>query len=826
MKRFMISSLIRLVVRHPVALAIVFALCAAFSAWRMSLLQINYNQIELIPQSLPSVVATKNLINKVGGVGFLQLALKGDNLEQLKGVVEDLNDELSKLPEIRKITYKQDISFVRDRIALYIKTADLQEGYDRIRKKIRSVIRKQSPLGLELREIEDKPLDLSDLVDKYVSVNKKAITDPFYIDHEKKMILMLIKPRGDATDLAFTRNLLVKIENIIKNYSEHNSRNAKLAEYYQGMAPGASITYGYTGTYKTNLDDSDNMRAALVPTSAVAFAGIFLYLLIYLRRISQIAVIMTMLTIGVVMTYAFCELSVGSLNTITAILGGILMGVGIDYGIQFISRFREEYTFNRDLLKAIEAVIEHTGAASVTSALTTAAGLYILGFSKFKGFSDFGMVMGTGVILTAIAMYIGVPLVYILFDRFWPSFKNNLIQHNVTATREEIAKRHFPYAKGIVIGSTILTMVLAFFATRVKFDYDSRSFVSADRPSIVLQDEIRQRFDISADPVGFYTATLEDTRALYDALVTKSKIQGSLIDQIASVYTLVPEPEQQLANRTILDKLKEQLSQIPEDLLLEGLSAAQKDKFHQYKYLIDAKPFTLSDLPSEIITQFQPIPESNSNGYLTYVYPTVALWDSKALLSFANEIGSVTTPSQTYQAAGSAVLYADLARIVLHDGKFLSLCVAILVFAIVYINYRSLAATVFCMLPLMAGMLWMLGLMALADWRLNFMNIVVFPVVFGYGISGGTYLYYRFLESRSAYFALRQTGAAVAASSTTTFIGWASLFASSHRGLISMGILACFGIASALLVSMTLLPALIEIFSKHLLKQKTPASGI
>ena len=62
------------------------------------------------------------------------------------------------------------------------------------------------------------------------------------------------------------------------------------------------------------------------------------------------------------------------------------------------------------------------------------------------------------------------------------------------------------------------------------------------------------------------------------------------------------------------------------------------------------------------------------------------------------------------------------------------------------------------MLPLLAGLAWMLGLMALSSWHINFMNIVVFPLVFGYGISAGVHLYHRYIESNSVMVAVKHTG--------------------------------------------------------------------
>ena len=50
---------------------------------------------------------------------------------------------------------------------------------------------------------------------------------------------------------------------------------------------------------------------------------------------------------------------------------------------------------------------------------------------------------------------------------------------------------------------------------------------------------------------------------------------------------------------------------------------------------------------------------------------------------------------------------------------------------------------------------------------------------------------HRFLEGTSPVVALRSVGAAVASSTLTAIAGFASLFAASHNGLKSMGLVAC-----------------------------------
>src|SRR4029077_12437817 len=128
-------------------------------------------------------------------------------------------------------------------------------------------------------------------------------------------------------------------------------------------------------------------------------------------------------------------------------------------------------------------------------------------------------------------------------------------------------------------------------------------------------------------------------------------------------------------------------------------------------------------------------------------------------------------------------------------------------------------------IPLGIGLWMMLGLMALTPdaffGRLNFMNLVILPILLGFGVSHGLYLLHRFLEGTSPVVALRSVGAAVASSTLTAIAGFRSLFFAQHAGLKSIGYVACLGLATTLIVSFTVLATVLQLIHnqrpKHLL---------
>ncbi len=218
--------------KHPGLIALVIVILVGLSFWQMSKLTINYNQLELIPQDLPSVLATKRMFKLAGGYGNLFIALRGKDVSQMKQVADDLTAGIRRIPEVRSATCRQDVSFLRDHLAYYIDIDDLNEAYGLMRKKIRALTREK--LGMKSDDTEtDK--ELNKLVDKYRNVNSKFVDDEYNIDPDREMILIVIQANGIPNNLDFSKKLLSDVSSVIEGYNRSNPRGVRLKENDGGV---------------------------------------------------------------------------------------------------------------------------------------------------------------------------------------------------------------------------------------------------------------------------------------------------------------------------------------------------------------------------------------------------------------------------------------------------------------------------------------------------------------------------------------------------------------------------------------------------------------
>lgn len=812
--------------RAPGWVALIVVVLTVASAFAASQLRINTNQLDLISQDLRQVKDVKRVVDMIGGSGHLILALRGGNPELLQKVADDLAAKFTADKEhVRAVTYKVDVEFLRKNGALFMETPDLEEVRRRVMLKMRDAIRRANPFFMEIEETKPVELKLDDIIDKYTRIGKRSIRTDYYLSDDKQMLLILVKPMWDSNLLEQTGELVASMRQTLTDYSKSNSHKVTLVEDYDKSVPSdvQQMEYGFTGTYQTNYDDSYQIQGSLVPVTGWALLGVTLVLLVFFRRaIAAVVLVLSALLIGIVLTMGFAKVAIGELNMITSILAGVLMGLGIDFGIHQLYRLGEELARGRPLPEALTRTVASAGVASLVSAGGTAIAFASLLPSEFAGFSQFGLLAAAGVILTGTAIWTWVPAVLLLLEERRPGIAARMLKGLAPKVREGKA-RHLRRPGLVLAVMLVLFGAISAFAPQVMFEYNTRALMVENQPSVRLQDELNERYQISADPVGVYTKTREQARELYEMFHPLDKTKYSTVDQFVSVFAFVPPADRQQRNAAVLKSWREELAELDR----KSLPPDMDEKWDEAMSYLTVEPYAVDKVPPALVSLFQHLPTAKpeNHGWLTFIYPTVDLWDGKQMLQFADQIEEIKTPSgETWHSAGMPILFAKLARIVMHDAKMAVLWSAVGLIFLLLFDLRSPTRSAVALAPLAVGVSVMLGLMALLGVQLNFMNIVVLPVVLGYGLSHGVYLMHRFDEGTPPMEALRSVGAAVAASTLTTLAGWGALLAASHRGMQSMGSLACLGMVAPLLVTFTLMPALLELLSQRKRVGKTDAA--
>ena len=174
--------------------------------------------------------------------------------------------------------------------------------------------------------------------------------------------------------------------------------------------------YGITGSpfvRDVELSSSRNSLYRAIPIAAVAS---FLVLLIAFKSFRYAFV--TILPIGLVVSWLYGIMYIGgySLNLVTATIGAISIGVGIDFSIHITQRFREEIRKN-NTETALSKTLNGTGIALLGSAISSIAGFIIMGFAPMPMFASFGKLTAIMIFLALISSVFVLPSLLVMVSK-------------------------------------------------------------------------------------------------------------------------------------------------------------------------------------------------------------------------------------------------------------------------------------------------------------------------------------------------------------------------------------------------------------------------
>jgi len=156
-----------------------------------------------------------------------------------------------------------------------------------------------------------------------------------------------------------------------------------------------------------------------------ASIGIFSFILMSLlffkwgEQALSLAVITTFpILIVVVWLYGAIAAFGYGLNMVTVAIAAISLGVGIDYVIHVVERFREERARGIEVLPALSMVGAASGVALVGSALSDITGFMIISRSSMGFFSSFGLFSALMIALSLIASLILTPAALRIISTF------------------------------------------------------------------------------------------------------------------------------------------------------------------------------------------------------------------------------------------------------------------------------------------------------------------------------------------------------------------------------------------------------------------------
>ncbi len=178
----------------------------------------------------------------------------------------------------------------------------------------------------------------------------------------------------------------------------------------------------------------DRQTESIATTIVVALVvlAFFFWLTVRQPALALVAVGPTALVlISVLGTMALLDIPY---TIITSIITALSIGIGVDYTIHMIHRYREEFTRTRNPEMAAVQTLATTGSALLGSALTTALGIGVLAASPLAASQQFGITAAITIAYSLIVSVLVVPPAMTV----WGAYQNMRLRSMIQRQWDEL----------------------------------------------------------------------------------------------------------------------------------------------------------------------------------------------------------------------------------------------------------------------------------------------------------------------------------------------------------------------------------------------------
>jgi uncharacterized protein len=646
-----------------------------------------------------------------------------------------------------------------------------------------------------------------------------------------------------------------------------------------------SVNAGVTGAPALFNDELGAATRDGEIASVLSFVLTLGLLLLAFRHLLYSCAMLAVLTLSLGWSLGVTTLLVGHLTILSMMFVSVVVGLGTDYGIFFLFRYREERVLGRTFIGALERTAARSGPGILLGALTAAVTFYILMTAEFQGIRDFGFISGTAILLSFASMVIVFPAAVLLIDRWQKAPRLVPVDGRPGAEPPPEAqangggRRDVPalewlagYPKTIVAVAVVATGASAWAAAHVGFDYNLLNLQANGTESVVWERKAAAaagRSVFAALSTAPSLAELEAKQGAFARLPSVSDVQSvlsvlpdrqaeklALLQRLADVADSVqpgaPRPFDLRALIVTLETLKRRMDVATEQsggagppqeilviaqttsALLERLKARERDAIeialadYQARLAADFaqqwRRLQLAARPAPLT--LGDLPEELRRRFIGK--------SGKLLLQIYSRHDPWDYPSQARFVEELRTVDPDVtgqpvvgyeSTVLIASSFRLGLAYAFfLVAGIAALMIRRLRETVLAMIPLILGTLWTIGVMELAGLKFNLVNVWALPLIIGSAAEYGLYIVLRSLESpeRGGGTRLaRSTVLAVMFNGLTTITGFGSLLVAHHRGVWGLGLLLVIGSVMTLTTSLVVLPTLMRLAGE---RRRSPAA--
>ena len=567
-------------------------------------------------------------------------------------------------------------------------------------------------------------------------------------------------------------------------YTETNAQ-VKTADF----PPDVGVTV--TGRPALMMSITKWMNESMGPVMALAGLLMVLALFFAFRHVKWPLLPIPVVFLGVTWTFGAMGFLHIPFTMVSMSAFPVLIGIGIDYAIQFHNRIDEEFSKGQEPVRAVVETVNHVSIPVMIALIITAMGFVSLLTSSVPMTRDFGLTCLIGLFLCYLsALFVGVTLLYIVERRGSPKKKDTRIEAELNVPKEtaiglaieKVANFCVQRWKLVLTLALLLSLVGTYADTQVLVDTDFKNYLPSDLPPLIDFRHMSNVFggtDVIELLIQGDDITQPKTLQWMDEF--SSYLKGSR-DQVYGATSIATYVKQANGGEMPLDQT---LSRS----LINGLPASIRDRY------LDGHDTAIIDLNVGQTTS--QLGAEGTDRLVKEIDRDIA-WHPPP-------------PDVSVRETGDPVVMTTVIAALTTGRTEMTLLGLLLIFVVLLLVYRDLIKALLPVLPMMVVIGWMGGVMYFAGLKYTPLTATLGALILGVGSEYAILMMERFYEElgkvgdpmEALGIASRRIGSALVASGMTTVFGFGALMASPFLITSNFGMVTVLAVVFALLTTFT-----------------------
>jgi predicted RND superfamily exporter protein len=737
---------------------------AAFGVKYSSKLKINLDLAGLLPENSESIQEMNHVVSEVGGGGYI-IVLVGP-ITNPEAKLTLIDEKIKDIQDVKYTYYEREEFMMKDKALYIIPKKDFKNltNYARILFSKEAV----DTTGLGLVDESDRADQVKEANEFFTKLKNRTNGGRYFLSKDKKYAMLLVRPTFDSTDLIRSKNLGDNIR-------------AKINTIFANDA-ALKFPFSLSGRYVEKAEEEKQYEKDITSTAIMSNIAITILLVWGIGTFRGALATAFTVMLAMCITGGLAYFFVGQINILTGFLLAILSGIGSKFGIHLIRRYYQEREngLNREIATR-NTYFHLSRRALFSSALTASCSFFILAFSKFRGFSELGIIAGTGIIV-----------IYSVFVLAFPMMSRLLPERSATGKRGHFTLGKYPFTKSFVKYLPIFLPFLIYGLTKAYFEYDFEKLHSFP-PAIQRINEMTDSiFGRAISPSAILARDKEQVIALSEWL--RSDENSQTVDQVVSMYDLVPPDMDKRAEK--IAKIRSYVNKVdPKEL--EEKSGISKENIFKW---LNAPTYDRSIIPRAINDNF------GKEGNIIIVFPKEKQGNYDAITRYANTLAQAKKEFPGMEVGSDTLVFAEILKNINEDGKLVLCLLLIGAFLIFWLDFKFMKDALILEMQLICCVLVLVALMGLFHIPFTILNVAMIPEVLAAGIDMGVHMRHREKEGLTSLQSARLTSHAVQLGALTSILGFGSLLFTSSKMLQGIAWISILGQVSSYFVCMTAFP--------------------